>query len=315
MLSYAITGWLVLSGAMSITSTSVIQGTVDTWVSGSVSVLLLAVLIVNGIRLTQTEFGSAQVRAESIFAELKGERNTLEERVIERTSAADAARAIAETSRMAAESARSSLESQIWLATGQTQIADAMRGEQDVDQLAENVISQLCQYTGAHAGALFLLNEKILNLAGRYAFTERSGFNGKLQLGEGFVGQAAADEKILYLEDIPSNTFVISTGLVEMKPRQIAAAPFRANGKVMGVLELATLSGFTKNHLELWERVSESIGVAFRTAQTRQRLAELLMESQQQAEELQAQEEELRAANEELHAQAENLKFAREFKK
>jgi cell division protein FtsB len=86
------------------------------------------------------------------------------------------------------------------------------------------------------------------------------------------------------------------------------------NEKVIGVIELATLNDFTENHLKLWERISETLGAAFHTAQTRQRLAELLVESRQQAEELQAQEEELRAANEELEAQAENLRAVRELK-
>jgi transcriptional regulator with GAF, ATPase, and Fis domain len=125
-------------------------------------------------------------------------------------------------------------------------------------------------------------------------------------LGEGLAGQAAASGKVMY-QSVPSDALVISTGLVDLKPRQIAAAPFLMNGKVVGVLELATLAEFTENHLELWERISETLGAAFRTVQTRERLADLLMNSQQQAEELQAQEEELRAANEELQAQAERL--------
>lgn len=233
--------------------------------------------------------------------ELNDIRSSLEEKVIERTSVAEAARADSESSRR-------DLEVQFWLANGQTQLADVMRGDMNVHQLAENVISQLCQYTGTHAGALYLLKQKTLTLEGRYAFGERPGFEDGFKLGEGVVGQAAADGKVIYLDEIPSDSVTISTGLVDVKPRQMAAAPFHANGEVVGVLELATLSEFTQNHLELWQRTSESIGVAFRTAQTRQRLSELLMESQQQSEELQAQEEELRAANEELHAQAENLK-------
>jgi hypothetical protein len=240
--------------------------------------------------------------------------STLEQRVEERTAAAESARMEAEAERAAAEAARKNLEDQVWLTTGQTKLADAMRGEQSIAQLADNIVSQLCRYTGAQAGGLFLLNEETLTLVGQYAFSVRPSFDGKFQLGEGLVGQAAADGKVLYLEDIPFDMLVISTGLVDVKPRQMVAAPFYANGAVVGVLEVATLFEFTQNHFELWNRISESIGVAFRTAQTRQRLAGLLMESQQQAEELQAQEEELRAANEELQAQTENLKTIRDLR-
>ena len=87
MLSYAISGWLILSERISITALG--PGDTGTWVSGSTSVLLLAILIVNGIRFTQTEFGFAQARAQSTFKELLDERSTLEQRVSERTSALD----------------------------------------------------------------------------------------------------------------------------------------------------------------------------------------------------------------------------------
>ncbi len=231
--------------------------------------------------LAQDELNAIVEQFNAMADQIQMDNQVLEQRVAERT-------AVAESARAESESARASLEAQIWLATGQTQLADAMRGEQSISQLAESVIAQLCQYTGIQAGALFLLNEKTLNLAGRYAFAERPGFSGTFQLGEGLVGQSAADGKVMFLEDIPSDTLVISTGLVDMKPRQLAAAPFYANGEVVGVIELATLSQFTQNHLELWNRISESIGSAFNTVQTRQRLAELLMESQAQAENLKA---------------------------
>jgi hypothetical protein len=242
----------------------------------------------------------AQIKANQELRELQV---TLEQRVTERTAAAESARTEAET-------ARNDLEVQFWLASGQTQLADVMRGEQTIPQLAGNIISHVCRYTGAQAGALFLLEGNKLKLAGSYAYTARPGFDGVFEMGEGLVGQAAADRKVVSM-NVPSDGLVISTGLAEVTPRQIAAAPFSINNQVVGVLELATLTEFNKNHFELWKRISETLGAAFHTIQTRQKLAELLMESQQQAEELQAQEEELRAANEELHAQAENLKAAR----
>ncbi len=254
---------------------------------------------------SKDEIGMLAIAFNDMTRQLRDFINSLEKRVADRTAAAENARA-------ESESARKDLEAQVWLATGQTQLADMMRGEQNIPNLAENLISLVCRYTGAQAGALYLLNGKTLTLAGSYAFVVRTGFDGVFEIGEGLVGQAAINGSLTYFDDIPSDALEISTGLANIKPRQVAAVPFSTNGEVVGVIELATLSEFTPLHLELWNRVSESIGVAFRAVQTRQRLADLLMESQQQAEELQAQEEELRAANEELHAQAENLLVKRQ---
>jgi HAMP domain-containing protein/putative methionine-R-sulfoxide reductase with GAF domain len=260
---------------------------------------------------SRDEIGMLARAFNSMTSQLQETLGSLEQRVLERTGVVETARAEAEAARAEAEAARKDIEAQVWLATGQTQLADVMRGEQDILQLGENVISQLCRYMDAQAGALFVLKEKTLVLVGRYAFSMRPDFDGNLELGEGLVGQAALDGKTHILEDIPSDAPVISTGLVDFKPREVIAIPFYANGVVAGVIELATLKEFEPSHFELLRRVSENIGVAFRTAETRYRLAELLAESQSQAEELQAQGEELRAANEELHAQAETLKAIR----
>ncbi|MHC5729702.1 MAG: histidine kinase dimerization/phospho-acceptor domain-containing protein, partial [Nostoc sp.] len=58
----------------------------------------------------------------------------------------------------------------------------------------------------------------------------------------------------------------------------------------------------------LLSRSSENVAVAVRAAKDRQRLEELLQETQQQAEELQAGQEELRVSNEELEEQGRALR-------
>jgi GAF domain-containing protein len=233
-----------------------------------------------------------QIKANQELRELQV---TLERRVVERT-------AVAERLRAEAEAARQDLEAQMWVVAGQAALAEKMRGEQSIPLLADNIIVQLGRYLGAQAGALYLLEENLLHLRGSYAFTPRADFHGEFRLGEGWVGQAAVDQRAL-LVDCPANAAVISTALVELLPRQVLAVPFEEGGRVVGVIELAALTEFTAAQMHFLERVAENIGVAFRTAQARQRLAEVLLETQQQAEELQAQEEELRAANEELQAQ------------
>jgi hypothetical protein len=228
----------------------------------------------------------------------------LEQRVSERTAIAEAARA-------EAEAARHQVEAQMWLAAGQAALAEKMRGEQEIHQLANNIIIQLSQYLGAQAGTLYLRDDKTLKRVAGYACVDRPGFSGEFQLGQGLVGQVAVDQRPTLIA-CPEDAAVISTGLVDASPSQVLIAPVEENGQVVGVVELATLAEFTQTHLDFLARVSESMGVAFRTAQARQRLSTLLAESQRQTEELQAQEEELRAANEELHAQAERLNYVRQ---
>ncbi len=248
---------------------------------------------------SRDEIGKLAAVFNDMILQLRGFINLLEQRVAKRAAALEKARA-------ESEAARARLEEQIWLADGQNHLAEAARGEQTAEGLAKKTLAALCPYIGAQAGALFLLEEnRKLALAGTYCYVAREGFDGYFELGQGLVGQAAADGAIMSVAF--SDALVIVTGLGDLPVRKISALPFGINDKLVGVAELATLSDFEPRVFELWNRVSETLGYAFYAVQTRQTLSRMLEESRRQAEELQAREDELRAVNEELQAQAERL--------
>jgi len=276
--------------------------------SGLITIIGLVLMVLTNFR-NQTERSRLQ-EIQKINHELEKARLELEQRVLERTAAAEAARAQAEAARLEAENARREIEAQMWLTTGAAQLAEEMRGEQDIPHLAQRVVTHISRYLGAQAGALFIFEGYKLKLAGGYAYQGRPGLAEELAPGEGLIGRAAQENKVSVIE-IPNEALMISSGLIEARPRQVALAPIRENERVLGVLELASLTGFTPQQLTFLEQIAENVGGAFQMAQAHARVATLLAESQLQAEELQAQEEELRAANEELQAQAENLKLAR----
>jgi CheY-like chemotaxis protein/signal transduction histidine kinase len=91
-------------------------------------------------------------------------------------------------------------------------------------------------------------------------------------------------------------------------PAELVVVPASIDGVVQSVIELGFFSATNADQRELLSRVSESIAVAVRAAKDRQRLEELLQETQQQAEELQAGAEELRVSNEELEEQGRALR-------
>uniref|UniRef100_UPI003D13C893 GAF domain-containing protein n=1 Tax=Vibrio sp. TaxID=678 RepID=UPI003D13C893 len=90
-------------------------------------------------------------------------------------------------------------------------------------------------------------------------------------------------------------------------PRHIIVFPVMYEGRVLGVIELGTLTEFDPAQKEFIQTALNNIAIAFNTAQARDRINELLAETQQQAEELQTQSEELRVANEELETQTRSL--------
>ncbi len=249
------------------------------------------------------ELGKAREVAEAARREAEKARREAE---IEK-EAAEAAQQEAETARRATEEANRNLAAQMWQTTGQTQLNDRMRGEQDITTLANNVIDQLCQYLGAQVGALYVLDGNTLKLAGTYAY-RRKNLTNEYHLGEGAVGQAALKQRLstTTLPDHYVTGIFAATG--ELLPQHALVAPFIYEGETIGVVEIEALQELNAAQLEFLKRALETIAVGFTTAMARKRVNELLAKTQQQAGELQVQEEELRAANEELAAQAENLR-------
>jgi putative methionine-R-sulfoxide reductase with GAF domain len=259
----------------------------------------LMYFLINNLVAGMMRLGEKEQSLASSNQELLAIQASLETRVKERSRAAESARADAEVARQEAEA-------QSWFTRGQAQLAEKMRGDQNVEALAGNVSSYLCQYLGAHTGALFVVSGDVLKLTGRYVYTEFAGQKTGFLFGENLVGEAAKARRLIHLVDIPFDAMLVSSALGDAKPHQLLIAPIEVDGQVFGVVELATLNQFSAEHEAFLRQVSESIAIALRTSQTRIQVNELLAQSQRQAEELQAQEKELRAVNEELQTQAEN---------
>ncbi len=205
------------------------------------------------------------------------------------------------------ESTNKALEEQIWQSTGLAQLNDRMQGEHDIPSLATSIIQQLCHYLQAQIGALYIVEDHRLSLAGSYAYHNKTG-RGCFKFGEGLVGQAALEKQPLIVTDVPTDYITVSSGLGETPPRNIAVFPFTFENRVMGVVELGTLGEFDPVQLNFIQVALDNIAITFNTAQARARIDQLLLKTQQQAEELQAQSEELRVANEELETQTESLR-------
>ncbi len=216
-----------------------------------------------------------------LFNPLQSLTAELEQRVAERTAAlekayadlalqsvqSDAARAEAEQARQAAETANQALQAQIWLATGQTQLSEQLRLSQDIPTLAYNVTHQLCDYLHAPVGALYLLQDGVLALAGAYAYQPPTAEFQQFALGEGLIGQAAQNQQVMTLHDLPDHYMTVLSGMGQMRPRYLVIAPFLYNRQVIGVIELGMLHEFPPAHLEFLKLTSEAIAMTFYTAQ------------------------------------------------
>ncbi|MEO8004572.1 MAG: response regulator [Betaproteobacteria bacterium] len=194
-------------------------------------------------------------------------------------------------------------QAQVWLRTGQMAFSGRIQGENRLDKLGADVLEFLAAFLGAQVGAAYvtLPDGRFQRVAG-YA-----GPPGKdddvLRSGDGLLGQAAKNNRLIHVRDIPEDYLPIGSSLGHGKPRELVVAPASADGVVQAVVELGFFRTLDATERALLDRISEAMGVAVRSSRDRTRLEELLEETQRQAEELQTQQEELRVNNEELEEQ------------
>jgi len=204
---------------------------------------------------------------------------------------------------------------QDWLKTGQMQLNQLMSGEQEMDDLAKNIISFLTPYVEAKMGLFYLLypadreNDKpYLKVIADYACEVSERVPTKFKIGDGLVGQAALDKKIIVRTYKPQEyQYIKQSGLTRTIPRYIYFLPFLHEDNVKGVIEIGSFNELTESQREFLEQVMPSIAIVINTTESRDKMQALFEQMQMQSEELLEQKEELRQTNEQLETRALNL--------
>jgi signal transduction histidine kinase/CheY-like chemotaxis protein/CHASE3 domain sensor protein len=198
-------------------------------------------------------------------------------------------------------------QAQAWIRSGQMGLSEQMQGDQTLDKLGGNLLGFLAGFVQAQVGAAYIAEAGKYRRFAAYAIPADESVE-TVRPGDGLVGQAAKDKRALRVRDVPPGYLPISSSMGKGTPSELVVIPASIDGVVQSVVELGFFGATNSDQRELLSRVSESIAVAVRAAKDRQRLEELLQETQQQAEELQAGAEELRVSNEELEEQGRALR-------
>ncbi|WP_122455366.1 response regulator [Pseudomonas viridiflava] len=202
------------------------------------------------------------------------------------------------------------LQKVAWLRNGQSELAEHVLGQLTLSMLGRNILQFLARYLGASVAAVYVRQEHGgLTRIASYGFSrEQEERDQTIHSDEGIVGQAARQDRVITLKDVPVDYFKVSSGLGDGSPRSVIVVPTSNDDQVNGVIELGFLHALTEQDVEFLELISDNIGTSIEAARYRQRLQEVLAETQQLNEELQVQQEELRTANEELEEQSRILK-------
>ncbi|NIA55838.1 response regulator [Massilia sp. TW-1] len=201
------------------------------------------------------------------------------------------------------------LRQQAWLRSGQTDLIAKTTGIVSLEPLAEVVLSYVARYVEGVVGAMYFRNDDgTLTRIGTYGFAHDETERGRIvQPGESLAAQAASENRIITLNDLPPDYIKVGSALGEAAPRALLIAPVSNFGKIKGIIEIGFLHDVRGRDVQFMETIAASVGAAVANVVHRQRLQAALEEQQALNEELQVQQEELRTANEELEEQSRAL--------
>ncbi|HXM24342.1 MAG TPA: HAMP domain-containing protein [Terriglobales bacterium] len=199
---------------------------------------------------------------------------------------------------------------QDWLKTNLARFTSMLQGQRDLTTVGRKLLSELAPLVSAQQGVIYQMETEEsagMVLLSAFAADGEDGHLRRVKLGEGLVGQCAAEKKRMLITDLPKNTVPIRSGLFEAVPRNVIVLPVLFEDHVKAVIELASLSTFTASHLAFLEQLTASIGIVLNSIEATMQTEGLLKQSQQLATELQTQQTELQQTNEQLAQKAQQL--------
>jgi signal transduction histidine kinase/DNA-binding response OmpR family regulator/CHASE3 domain sensor protein len=201
------------------------------------------------------------------------------------------------------------LRQQAWLRIGLTELSAKTTGIISLEPLAEAVLNYVARYLSGVVAAMYVRNEDgTLVRIGAYGFAHADTERGRIvQPDESLAAQAANENRVVTLRELPPDYIKVGSALGETAPRELLIAPVSNFGKIKGVIEIGFLHGVRDRDVQFMETIAASVGAAVANVLHRQRLQAALEEQQALNEELQVQQEELRTANEELEEQSRAL--------
>jgi CheY-like chemotaxis protein/signal transduction histidine kinase/HAMP domain-containing protein len=199
---------------------------------------------------------------------------------------------------------------QDWLKTNLARVTGMLQGQRDLATVGRMLLSELAPLVNAQQAVIYQTetdDSASMVLLSAFADDGENGHLRRLRIGDGLIGQCAAEKQRMLISDLPETAVPIRSGLFQSVPRNVIVLPVLFEDRVKAVIELASLGAFTASHLAFLEQLTASIGIVLNSIEATMQTEGLLKQSQQLAAELQTQQKELQQTNEQLAQKAQQL--------
>ncbi len=209
-------------------------------------------------------------------------------------------------------------EKRNWATEGLAMFSDFLRGNGNLKNISQAIISNLVKYLKANQGGLYIINimengEKHIELMACFAYERTKYINRRIEIGEGLIGQCYLEKESIYMNDVPDDYVKITSGLGDANPRCILIVPAKINETIEAIIEIASFHEFEKHQISFVEKLAENIASTIWSIQVNEKTKRLLEESQMQTEEMRSKEEEMKQNIEELASIQEEMNRKEKF--
>ncbi|MFD5422692.1 HAMP domain-containing protein [Streptomyces sp. NPDC127069] len=212
-------------------------------------------------------------------------------------------------------------EEKDWLKTQLARISGGIQGRRDLTTVARLIMREVPPLVHAQYGCFFLAQDGAQGAVGSERAEPAEGDGPapelvaiasyglpddpasgprRFRVGQSLVGQAAADHRVVVVDELPPGYAPVLTGTGSADPSALIVLPIVFEGQVLGALELASLRPFAPLHRDFLEQFTELLGVNVSSLTANARTDELLERSQLLTAELSARSGELQARQREL---------------
>jgi GAF domain-containing protein len=251
MVLYSVFGWLILGGLLTISNTTIDPGNLVLWITRALVLLLVAVLVINAIRLNQKEFTKSEERSQSFLSDLEKERILQEERIQERTQLLDKRtnqlRAVAD-------------------------VGKSITSYRNLSELLQQTARLINENFGFYHVGIFLLDERkqfavltATNSEGGKRMLERGH---QLKVGKtGIVGYVAESLQARIALDVGEDAVFFNNPDLPNTHSEMAL-PLVVGGQILGVLDVQSTepNAFTEEDVATLQILAEQLAVAIQNA-------------------------------------------------
>src|SRR6202051_2197159 len=124
---------------------------------------------------------------------------------------------------------------QDWLKTNLARFTSMLQGQRDLTTVGRLLLSELAPLVNAQQGVIYRMESeesKRMALLSAFADSGQDGHRQHLQIGEGLVGQCAAEKRRMWIPDVPDYAVPVRSGLFRAVPPNIIVLPVLFDDRV-----------------------------------------------------------------------------------